>query len=405
MAGGKLTAKKVETAKAGRHGDGAGLWLIVSQTNAKRWAYRYTIAGKVSEIGLGSYPSVSLAEARFKAVEALRLSKSGKSPLEAKREAARANARKPTFGEVADALIEAKAPEWRNADHLQQWRMTLSEYAKPLRSKLVDEISTADVLEVLKPIWRKTPETASRLRGRIEAVLDAAKAQGYRTGENPAAWRGHLSHLLPKRQKLTKGHHPALPYEDVPAFIARLRDQKGLSALGLELQILTACRSGEMLGAVWEEIDLASKVWTIPAERTKAGKVHRVPLSGRALEILETLAAVRINEFVLPGNAKGKPLSKMAFEMLMRRMKVTDATPHGFRSSFRDWCGNETNFPRDVAEAALAHRISDATEAAYRRGDALEKRRALMCAWAAYCEPKPANVIAFTKKSGGADAA
>jgi integrase len=404
MAGGKLTAKKVETAKAGRHGDGAGLWLIVSETGAKRWAYRYTIAGRVSEIGLGSYPSVSLADARFKAVEARRLSKAGKSPLEAKREAARANARKPTFGEVADALIEAKAPEWRNADHLQQWRMTLTEYASPLRSKPVDEISTADVLEVLKPLWQKTPETASRLRGRIEAVLDAAKAQGHRTGENPATWRGHLSHLLPKRQKLTKGHHAALPYADVPAFIARLRAQKGLSALGLELQILTACRSGEALAARWDEIDLAGKVWTIPAARTKAGKIHRVPLSGRALEILATLAEARVNQFVLPGNAKGKPLSKMAFEMLMRRMKVTDATPHGFRSAFRDWCGNETSFPREVAEAALAHRVPDATEAAYRRGDALEKRRELMDAWARHCEPSAGGNVIALKRSGGAPA-
>lgn len=401
MASGKLTARTVATAKPGRHGDGAGLWLEVSKSGAKRWLYRFTIAGKVSEAGLGSYPEVSLEEARQKAFEARRLSKAGRSPVEAKREAERAAARKPMFGEIADALIEAKAPEWRNEAHRNQWKMTLEHYAAPLRAKPVDEIDTETVLAALKPIWLKAPETAYRLRGRIEAVLAAAKAQGHRAGENPAAWRGHLSHLLPKRQKLTKGHHAALPYSEVPAFIARLRDQKGLSALGLELQILTATRSGEVLGARWDEIDLVAGVWTIPAARTKAGKIHRVPLSGRALEILETLTSARINEFVLPGHAKGKPLSKMAFEMLLRRMGVMDATPHGFRSSFRDWCGNETPFPREIAEAALAHRVPDATEAAYRRGDALEKRRLLMEQWAAHCEPRSGDNIVKFQRSGG----
>lgn len=401
MASGKLTARAAATTKPGTYGDGGGLYLIVAPSGGRKWVYRFSHGGKVKMMGLGAADVVTLAEARSLRDEARRVLGSGVNPIEARREAERAEAGKPTFGAVADALIEAKSPEWRNEAHRQQWRMTLERYAAPLRSKPVDQIDTEAVLSALKPIWTKAPETAYRLRGRIEAVLDAAKAQGHRTGENPAAWRGHLSHLLPKRQKLTKGHHAALPYAEVPAFIGSLRKQKGLSALGLELQILTACRSGEVLAARWDEIDLAGKVWTVPAARTKAGKIHRVPLPGRALEILATLAEARVNEFVLPGNAKGKPLSKMAFEMLMRRMKVTDATPHGFRSAFRDWCGNETSFPREVAEAALAHRVPDATEAAYRRGDALEKRRALMEAWSRHCEPGAgANVFRFAKSGG-----
>lgn len=402
MASGKLTARKVETAKPGRHGDGAGLWLIVSDAGARRWAYRFTIAGKVSELGLGSYPDVSLSEARDMAAEARKLSKAGKSPVEARRTAKVANLAKPSFGQCADDFLEAKGSEWRNEKHRAQWAMTLTKYAGPLRSKPVDEIDTEAVLAVLTPLWQKLPETASRLRGRIEAVLDAARARGFipRNEANPARWKGHLSVLLPKRQKLSRGHHAALAYADVPAFIARLREMGAVASLALEFCILTATRSGEVLGARWGEIDMAARVWTVPAERMKAGREHRVPLCARALEILEGLSETRTGEFVFPGHREKRPLYHSAMGDVLRRMGMDAATAHGFRSAFRDWVGNETHFAREVAEAALAHVVGDMAEQAYRRGDALEKRRELMEAWSRYIEPTSSgNVVAF-KKSG-----
>jgi integrase len=264
----------------------------------------------------------------------------------------------------------------------------------------VDEIDTAAILDVLKSLWTAKPETASRLRGRIEAVLDAAKAQGHRSGENPAAWRGHLAHLLAKRTVLSRGHHAALPYADLPAFMAELRDRDAMAALALEFCILTATRSGEVLGAEWAEIDLTAKVWTIPAARMKAAREHRVPLSDRAHAILAKLAEAKTSAFVFPGQRAGKPLSNMAMEMVLRRMKRDAVTVHGFRSAFRDWAGNETSFPREIAEAALAHVVGDKAEQAYRRGDALEKRRALMSAWASHCETAPAGNVVTLKKAG-----
>jgi integrase len=338
---------------------------------------------------LGSYPTVSLTEARDKAAEARKIHKAGKSPVEAKREGIKADAGKPTFGKVADDFIAAKGAEWRNPKHRAQWMMTLERYAAPLRSRPVDRIDTEAVLEVLTPIWQKTPETASRLRGRIEAVLDAARARGFipRNEANPARWRGHLDKLLPKRSKLARGHHAAMPYVEVPAFIAKLRERRALAAMALEFTILTATRSGEVLGSRWHEIDMASKVWTIPKERMKAGRQHRVPLSAPALAILAKLSETRTSEFVFPGARSDRPLSNMAMEMVLRRMGVDGVTVHGFRSAFRDWAGNETHFAREVAEAALAHVVGDEAEQAYRRGDALEKRRELMEAWARYCEP------------------
>ena len=395
MASGKLTTKKVEAAKPGRHGDGSGLWLVVSPSGLKRWAFRFTKAGKVSESGLGSFPDVSLAVAREKAGDARKLLQAGVSPVEAKRQAKIKAAGKPTFGKMADDLIASKATAWRNDKHKAQWTMTLERYCAPIRSKAVDEIETADILAILTPLWKRAPETASRLRGRIEAVLDAAKAKGYRTGENPAAWRGHLSHLLPARQKLTRGHHAAMPYTDIPAFVANLRERDALAALALEFCILTATRSGETLNARGEDIDETGKVWIIPDHRMKAGKEHRVPLSGRAMKIIEKLKTFKINDCLFPGYAEGKPLSNMAMEMTLRRMKIDDVTVHGFRSAFRDWCGNETPFPREVAEAALAH-VVGGVEGAYRRSDALEKRRSLMEAWSQHCEPSTAaNVLKF----------
>jgi integrase len=400
MAGqGKLSARAAATAKPGRHGDGRGLWLVVSGTGARKWVFRFTFAGRVTEMGLGN-AAVSLAQARDKAAEARKVIAAGRNPIEARRQAERIAAGKPTFGQCADALLAAKASEWRNEKHRQQWVMTLETYAAPLRSRPVDEIDTEAVLGVLQPLWRTTPETASRLRGRIEAVLDAARAKGHiaRNEANPARWRGHLDKLLPKRQKLTRGHLAAMPFDDVPEFIATLRERKAIAALALEFAILTAARSGEVLGARWAEIDLDAKVWTIPAVRMKAGREHRVPLSGRATAILETLAAARTGDFVFPAQKAGKSLSGKAMEMVLRRMKVDGVTVHGFRSAFRDWCGETTSFPREIAEAALAHVAGDATERAYRRGDALEKRRKLMEAWANFCEPKAgSNVLSMTR--------
>jgi len=403
MAGGKqkLTARAAATTKPGRYGDGGGLYLVVSLSGARKWVFRFSFAGKVTEAGLGSAAVVSLAAARDKARDARKLLDAGKNPIDAKRHAASIEAAIPTFGAVADALIAAKKSGWRNEKHRAQWRMTLTEYAAPLRSRPVNEIDTGAVLAVLMPLWQTKPETASRLRGRIEAVLDAAKAQGHRSGENPAAWRGHLSHLLPKRGKLTRGHHAAMAYGDVPAFVGRLREREAIAALALEFTILTAARSGEVYGARWSEIDISAKVWTVPAGRMKAAREHRIPLSDRALAILEKLSEARTGDLVFPGQRAGKPLSAMAMQMVLRRMKLDGVTVHGFRSAFRDWAGNETHFPREIAEAALAHVIGDKAEQAYRRGDALEKRRGLMEAWANYCEPKAdLNVVSLKQRKG-----
>jgi integrase len=393
----KLSARAAATTKPGRYCDGHGLWLAVSPSGARKWVFRFTFDGRVTEMGLGN-AAVSLATARDKAAEARKLVASGINPIEARRKAERIAAQKPTFGQCADALLEAKSSEWRNEKHRAQWRMTLAEYAKPLRAIPVDEVDTEAVLGVLQPIWQDKPETASRFRGRIEAVLDAARAKGHiaRNEANPARWRGHLDKLLPKRRKLTRGHHAAMPFDDVPEFIGRLRDREAMAALALEFLVLTATRSGEVLGARWAEFDLVAKVWAIPAGRMKAGREHRVPLSGRAMAILENLAEGRIGEFVFPGQRPDQPLSCMAMEMVLRRMKVEGVTVHGFRSTFRDWCGEVTSFPREIAEAALAHVAGDATERAYRRGDALEKRRTLMEAWAAFCElGESANVVSI----------
>jgi integrase len=300
---------------------------------------------------------------------------------------------------MADDVRETLSAGFRNEKHKAQWKSTLETYAAPLRAKPVDTIATDDVLAVLKPIWTTKAETASRVRGRIEKVLDAAKAKGFREGENPARWRGHLDHLLPRPSKLARGHHAALPYEDVAAFIAKLREREATSALALELCILTAARSGEILGMRWSEVDLNRKIWTVPADRMKAGREHRVPLSSRAIAILRQLEKLKAGEFVFAGRARNKPLSNMAMEMVLRRMKIKSATVHGFRSSFRDWAGNVSNFPREITETALAHVIGDKAEQAYRRSDALEKRRKLMEAWANYCEPKnTGNVIGIGKR-------
>jgi integrase len=381
---GRLSARKVETAKPGKYSDGGNLYLIVSTTGARKWVLRFTHRGRPKEMGLGSAVDVPLADARDKADAARRVVAKGLDPIEERERGAAT----PTFGTVADDVRESLSAGFRNEKHKAQWRMTLETYAAPLRGKPVDTITTDDVLSVLKPIWLEKPETASRLRGRIEKVLDAAKAKGHREGENPARWRGHLDHLLPRPSKLTRGHHAAMAYEAVPAFIGQLRDREATAALALEFCILTAARTGEVLGAKWSEIDLEKKLWTVPPARMKAGREQRVPLPPRAISILESLAQTKVGEHVFTGQQTDKPMSSMAMEMMLRRMKVQDATVHGFRSSFRDWAGNESSFPREIIEAALAHVIGDKAEQAYRRGDALEKRRRLMETWAAYCEPR-----------------
>ena len=375
----KLSARAVATLKEpGRHSDGGGLYLVVDPSGAKRWLFMFRWQGKLKEMGLGGVTSVSLAKARERATAARAQVADGINPINA-RKAEGAN-----FGAVADALLTDIEGQWRNEKHRAQWRMTLTTYAAPLREKRVDAITTDDVLVVLKPLWTAKPETASRLRARIERVLDAARAKGLRSGENPARWRGHLDHLLPKRQKLRRGHHAALSFDALADFMDDLRKRPAMAARALEFTILTASRSGEVLGARWSEVDLEAAVWTVPAERMKGAREHRVPLCGPTLELLRPLHELRESDHVFPGQKCGKPLSGMSMEMLLRRME-RPVTVHGFRSTFRDWVGEETEFKREVAEAALAHIVGDATERAYRRGDALEKRRTLMKAWAVAC--------------------
>ena len=358
----------------------------------------------MTEMGLGSARDVSLARARALAGEARILLARGDNPLTAKRAAeAAASPRRPvTFGEVADEFLTAMAPSRKNQKHKEQWEVSLGRrdpgrgsevYAKPLCEIAVADVSTDHVLSILRPVWIKKPEMASRLRGRVEAVLDAARAKGLRTAENPARWRGHLDKLLPKPRRLSRGHHAAMPFEEVPAFAAALRGRTGVSARALEFLILTAGRSGEVRGAFWDEIDDQAAIWTVGPQRMKWKREHRVPLVPRALEILTEMRLIRCSEYVFPGARSGRPLSEMSFEMLLRRAGQGAFTPHGFRSSFRDWVGESTNFPREIAEAALAHTFGDETERAYRRGDALQKRRELMIAWAGFLDCQPGDVV------------
>jgi len=398
----KLSARFVQTVtKPGRHSDGGGLYLIVDLSGAKRWLFLFRWGGKLKELGLGGLSAVTLAQAREKATDARRLVKSGSNPIQAKHADAAAKAAAKTFGEVADALIADITPGFKNEKHRAQWSSTLATYALTLRDLPIAEVSTDNILDVLKPIWLEKPETASRVRGRIERVLDAAKARGLREGENPARWRGHLDHLLARRPKNGQRHHAAMPYEAMPDFMIQLRARKAVASLALEFTILCASRTGEVLEARWNEIDMAGKVWTIPASRMKAGLEHRVPLSVPAIEVLAHAEAIRTSDYIFPGPRRGKPLSNMALAMLMRRLKAEAFTVHGFRSSFRDWAGEKTTFPREIAEAALSHVVGDETERAYRRGDALEKRRKMMTSWAGYLAARPSGgkVVQIPTKS------
>ena len=373
----------------GRYAMGDGLYLQVSPAKTKAWVFRYMRGGAARHMGLGPVGVVSLASARDKARECRRQLLEGMDPIEvrkAERQSALLKAAAgATFRECADRMIAAHEAAWRNEKHRAQWKSTLATYAYPVFGDLaVGAVDVGLVLKTLEPIWTTKPETASRVRGRIEAVLDWATARGYRTGENPARWKGHLNKLLPGQSKVHRvKHHAALPYGALPEFISELRERPGVAARALEFAILTASRTGEVIAARWSEINLANRVWTIPAERMKGSREHRVPLSKRATEVLEELP--REGEFVFPGGRAGKGLSNMALLTTLRRMKRGDLTAHGFRSSFRDWAAETTAYPSDVVEMALAHAVSSKVEAAYRRGDLFEKRRRLMDEWADYC--------------------
>lgn len=405
---GRLNARRVETlTEPGRHADGGGLYLFLSANGGRRWIFMFKRSGRRTEMGLGSAgpDGVSLKDARLAAAEARRLLQTGVDPLEARRaaerEAEKAARVVPTFGQYADEYIAAHKGKFRNAKHVAQWEMTLGDsYCKPIRRKPIDAITTEDILRVLQPVWQRVPETASRLRGRLENVLAAATAAGLREGANPAQWRGHLQALLPARGRLTRGHHAALAYDALPGFVSALRARQGLAGVALEFTILCAARTSEALCARWEEIDLERGVWTIPGPRMKAGRVHRVPLSARAVELLRALPRENGSEFVFPGFRRGRPLSNMAMTMVLRAMDRGDVTVHGMRSAFRDWCAEQTSFPREVCEAALAHVNSDRTEAAYFRSDLFERRRALMEAWAAFIEPRADDKVVRLRSTG-----
>ena len=389
----RLSALQVaKLAKPGYYPDGGNLYLQVSPTGSKSWIFRFTHRGKSREMGLGSLNAFSLAEARQRARRQRQLLVDGFDPLAIKLEAQVqrrvADASIITFDKAAAAYIESHSPGWKNAKHANQWRSTLATYASPLFGTMpVSTVNTAQVLRVLQPIWTSKTETASRLRGRIEKVLDWAKVQGYRVGENPAAWKGHLDKLLSARNKTTPiEHHRALPWSKIGAFMEALRARPGSASLALQTIILTACRTSEALNATWVEFDLDAALWTIPASRMKAAREHVIPLSTAALAVLKQ-AQFEGSEggFVFAGGRTGKPLSNMACLELLKRMGRHDLTVHGFRSTFRDWAGESTAHPREVIEHALAHMLKDKSEAAYQRGSLLEKRKALMSDWSNYC--------------------
>jgi integrase len=395
---GKLTALAVNQAKRrGYYGDGGGLFLQVSAGGAKSWVFRFKETGRLREMGLGPTHTVSLAEARQKALECRKARLDGRDPIEARRakrmQAKLDVAKAITFAACAERYIASHKASWRNPKHAAQWPATLGTYVYPVFGSLpVQAVDVGLVMKGIEPIWAQKPETAGRVRGPIESVLDWATARGYRQGENPARWRGHLENLLPKKSKVRRvEHHAALPYAEIAAFMTELRQQEGVAARALEFAILTAARTGEVIGAKWDEIDLSDHLWVVPAERMKAGKVHRVPLSDATLAILEGMRKIRQGDHIFPGGKAGRPISNMAMLMLLRRMGRGDLTAHGFRSSFRDWAAERTTFPAEVAEMALAHTVGDKVEAASRRGDLFGKRRQLSDAWAKFCATAPAS--------------
>jgi integrase len=391
----RLTDRTVKALKGkrlkGLHPDGNGLYLQIFTGGGGSWIFRYKFAGRARDMGLGSLTDVSLAKAREKAAQARQQRADGKDPI-VEREAQRAQerlakARSITFQNCAEQLIASHEAGWRSPKHRTQWRNTLCTYAYPILGDIsVADVNTDLVMRVLQPIWVAKTATASRVRGRIEAVLSWAKARGLRLGENPAQWRGHLDHLLPARSKVQRiVHHPALPYRDLPGFMAKLRTREGIAPRALEFVILTAARTGEVLGAKFHEFDLEERLWTVPAERMKGGKEHRVPLSPRAVAIAKEMAANGLSDFVFPGARRGRPMSAMTLLMLLRDL-YPGVTTHGFRSTFKDWASETTSFPDHLSEMALAHISADKVRAAYARSDLFQKRCKLMEAWALYCE-------------------
>ena len=383
----------------------AGLYLHINDKAARSWVLRATIGSKRRDMGLGGFPDVTLAGAYEKARQAREKIEQGTDPILARKQAASeliaAQATELTFSKAATAYIDAHGDAWRNAKHRQQWVNTIETYAEPVIGKmLVRDVNQTHILSILEPIWKTKTETATRIRGRIESVLDWATVRGHRKGDNPARWKGYLDQLLPAPGKIAKvEHHTALPIDAVGAFVQDLRQRDGFAARALEFVILTAARSGEVRGMTWNELDLDAGVWSVPAERMKAGKEHRVPLSDQAKTLLQALPKIKDVPLVFPA-PRGGVLSDMTLTAVTRRMKVP-AVPHGFRSTFRDWAAERTNYPRDMAEQALAHTLGDKVEAAYRRGDMLEKRRKMMQSWAAFCDlpvvVKGENVVAINR--------
>lgn len=385
----KLSVRRVATASPGKYEDGYGLRLVVSKSGAKKWVLRFTLHGRRREMGLGSYPSVGLADARVSALKCRRQVAKGADPIEARRMDSQ---RIPVFTACAARYIRGYRHGWQNAKHARQWVSTLKTYARPvIGKKPVNAVTTEDILQILSPIWVTKTETAKRVQGRIENIMDFAAAHQFRDPLNPARWRGHLDKLLPRPSRVKEvAHHPAMPYPDVPDFFDELSRNRSVSAMALKFLILTATRTLEVLHAEWKEIDLHAGIWTVPASRMKTRREHRVPLSDSAMTVLEALPRIEGCPFVFPGSRNARPLSNMALLQLMRGLGYGvnssrgDYVPHGFRSSFRDWSGEVSSFPREVAEMALAHAIENKVEAAYRRGDLFEKRRKMMQEWADY---------------------
>ena len=392
----RLTAKAVEKIKnPGYYPDGDGLYLQVSASLTKSWVFIYTLNGRTREKGVGRYPVISLVKARGKRDAARELLADGMDPIDhgdaLRAQQALQKANTLSFEKCATKMIDSHMAGWKNPKHIQQWKNTLTAYAGPVIGKMpVQEVDTPDIMRVLEPIWTSKTETASRLRGRIEQVLDWAKVHKYRTGENPARWRGHLDKLLPKKSKVhTVEHHPALPYAKINQFTAALRQRPGIAARAVEFAILTALRSGEVRAAKPAEFDLDAALWTVPAETMKMKRAHRVPLTPRAVEIIrERLKADPDAEYLFPNSRNGKPLSDSALNSVLRRMGIQkgEAVVHGFRSTFRDWAAEQTNYSRELAEFALAHKLPDRVEAAYLRSDMFEKRRKLMRDWQRYID-------------------
>ena len=397
----RLTALSITRAKTpGYIHDGSGLYLQVAPAGSRSWIFRYSLAGKRREMGLGPYPAISLAEARNCATEARSLAKRGMDPIDA-RNVLRAHrrleeSRSITWDQAVEQFLSTHERTWRNAKHRQQWRNTLTGYASPfLGNFAVASIGTPEVTKVLDAVWHEKPETASRVRSRIERVLDWAQVRGYREGENPARWRGHLDKVFPTRSKIRRvEHHPAVAIDDAPAIYARLSEATGMAALALRFVILTAGRAGEILGAHWSEIDPREAIWTIPSARMKAGHAHRVTLSREALAVLKEAAKYRINDRVFPSSRRGRPISSNSLINALQAAGGGNGTVHGFRSTFRDWCSERTSVSHEVSEMALAHTIGNHVEAAYRRGELLKKRMALMELWSQFLlRPQGANVL------------